>query len=158
MKGKPISTIALMHYWEWETELARKEREMNELKPSMNKDKQIEQERYDMAKIMADNFHINGEKWDDSDFEWTAHCLQMEGYHKQSEWISVDERLPDNHRTVLVACKGMTIAGAAPIAVGSYGGGHWFLADAEGTLYLTKYMHIVVTHWMPLPEVPKGGE
>jgi hypothetical protein len=51
----------------------------------MNKDKQIEQERYDMAKIMADNFHINGEKWDDSDFEWTAHCLQMEGYHKQSK-------------------------------------------------------------------------
>lgn len=28
MKGKPISTMALMHYWEWETELTRKEREM----------------------------------------------------------------------------------------------------------------------------------
>lgn len=81
------------------------------------------------------------------------------GYRRQSEWISVDERLPDNHRTVLVACKGITVGGAAPIAVGSYGGGHWFLADAEGTLYLTKYMHIVVTHWMPLPEPPKmkGG-
>ncbi len=73
----------------------------------------------------------------------------------QNEWIGVEERLPDNHRTVLVACKGITVAGAAPIAVGSYGGGHWFLADAEGTLYLTKYMHIVVTHWMPLPEPPK---
>lgn len=36
MKGKPISTIALMHYWEWETELARKKREMS-------KDKQIEE-------------------------------------------------------------------------------------------------------------------
>ena len=91
-----------------------------------------------------------------------AHCeaeaLYNAGYRKQ-EWISVEERLPDNHRTVLVACKGITVAGAAPIAVGSYGGGHWFLADAEGTLYLTKYMHIVVTHWMPLPEPPKmkGG-
>ncbi len=88
------------------------------------------------------------------EYRMQAEALYNEGYRKQ-EWISVEERLPDNHRTVLVACKGMTIAGAAPIAVGSYGGGHWFLADAEGTLYLTKYMHIVVTHWMPLPEPPK---
>lgn len=87
-----------------------------------------------------------------------ANEIYNAGYRKQ-EWISVDERLPDNHRTVLVACKGITVAGAVPIAVGSYGVGHWFLADAEGTLYLTKYMHIVVTHWMPLPEAPKmkGG-
>lgn len=48
-------------------------------------DNKIEQERWDMAKIMADNFHINGEGWDDSDFEWTAHCLQEAGYHKQSK-------------------------------------------------------------------------
>lgn len=89
---------------------------------------------------------------------FVATNLYNAGYRRQ-EWISVEERLPDNHRTVLVACKGITVAGAAPIAVGSYGGGHWFLADAEGTLYLTKYMHIVVTHWMPLPELPKmkGG-
>lgn len=55
----------------------------------MNEHKQIEQERWDMAKIMADNFRINDEEWDDSDFEWAAHCLQAAGYHKQSEgeWI-----------------------------------------------------------------------
>lgn len=46
---------------------------------------QIEKERWDIAKIMADNFHINGEGWDESDFEWTAHCLQMAGFRKQSE-------------------------------------------------------------------------
>lgn len=74
---------------------------------------------------------------------------------QESGWISVDERLPDNHRTVLVACEGTTIGGAAPIAIGSYGGGFWSIADADGTMYLTKYMHIVVTHWMPLPELPK---
>lgn len=79
---------------------------------------------------------------------------------KQSEWISVDERLPDNHRAVLVACEGLTIGGYAPIAIGSYGGGFWSLADADGTAYLTKYMRCTVTHWMPLPEPPKmkGGE
>ncbi len=95
-----------------------------------------------------------GESTDSYCAEAIAALLINAGYRKQ-EWISVEERLPDNHRTVLVACKGITVGGAAPIAVGSYGGGHWFLADAEGTLYLTKYMHIVVTHWMPLPEPPK---
>ena len=76
---------------------------------------------------------------------------------KQSEWISVEERLPENYGPVLVACEGLTIGGAAPIAIGSYGGGFWSLADADGTCYLTKYMRVVVTHWMPLPEPPKKG-
>ena len=111
-------------------------------------------------KKMADDMR-KAESWCDLDGVLnrikTMQNLYEMGYRKQ-EWISVEERLPDNHRTVLVACKGMTIAGAAPIAVGSYGDGHWFLADAEGTLYLTKYMHIVVTHWMPLPEPPKMKE
>ena len=76
--------------------------------------------------------------------------------HRESEWISVEERLPDNHRSVLVACEGLTIGGYAPIAIGSYGGGFWSLADADGTKYLTKYMRCIVTHWMPLPPAPKG--
>lgn len=94
--------------------------------------------------------------------------LYEAGYRKQSEpiscahekggeWISVEWRLPDNYGPVLVACEGTTIGGAAPIAIGSYGGGFWSLADADGTCYLTKYMHVVVTHWMPLPEAPKKG-
>jgi hypothetical protein len=80
------------------------------------------------------------------------------GYRKQ-EWISVEERLPDNYRAVLVACEYTTIGGGARIAIGSYGGGFWSLADADGTHYLTKYMHAIVTHWMELPEAPKmkGG-
>jgi NADH pyrophosphatase NudC (nudix superfamily) len=59
----------------------------------MSKEMQmIDEERWDIAKIMADNFHINEKGWDESDFEWTAHCLQQEGYHKQSEgeWIEAD--------------------------------------------------------------------
>jgi hypothetical protein len=81
--------------------------------------------------------------------------LYNEGDRKQSEWISVEERLPDNYRAVLVACEYTTIGGGARIAIGSYGGGFWSLADADGTHYLTKYMHAVVTHWMELPEAPK---
>ena len=77
----------------------------------------------------------------------------------KSEWISVEERLPENYGSVLVACEGTTIGGTAPIAIRSYGGGFWSLVDADGTAYLTEYMHAVVTHWMPLPEPPKmkGG-
>lgn len=83
-----------------------------------------------------------------------AQYLTNEGYRKQ-EWISVEERVPDNHRYVLVACEGLTIGGYAQMAIGSYGGGLWSIADADGTGYLTKYMRCVVTHWMPLPDPPK---
>ena len=72
------------------------------------------------------------------------------------QWISVDERLPDNCRAVLVALKGLTIGGAPAMVIGSYSGGFWMIADADGTHYLTKYMRYEVTHWMPLPEPPKG--
>jgi hypothetical protein len=71
-------------------------------------------------------------------------------------WISVDERLPDNCRAVLVALEGLTIGGAPAMVIGSYSGGFWMVADADGTHYLTKYMRYKVTHWMPLPEPPKG--
>ena len=84
-----------------------------------------------------------------------ARTVYEAGYRKQ-EWISVEERLPKNYRPVLVACEGLTIGGYAPIAIGSYGGGLWSLADADGTAYLTKYMRCTVTHWMHLPEPPKG--
>ena len=53
----------------------------------------IELERNEMSEILAQNFALNDEKFDASDFEWSAHCLQMADYRKP-EWISVEERLP----------------------------------------------------------------
>lgn len=46
-------------------------------------------ERNEIAEIIASSFDHNGEKWDASDFEWSAHRVQMAGYRKQSEgeWI-----------------------------------------------------------------------
>ena len=87
-----------------------------------------------------------------------AEHLYNENYRKQ-EWISVEDRLPDNYRAVLVVCESTTISGGTLRAIGSYGGGFWSLADANGTLLLTKYMQLIVTHWMELPEIPKmkGG-
>lgn len=49
------------------------------------RDKQTQIEREEIAEIIAQNFDLNGEKWDASDFEWAAHCVQMAGYRKASE-------------------------------------------------------------------------
>lgn len=53
----------------------------------MSKENQNELERNEISEIIASNFDHNGEKWDASDFEWSAHCVQMAGYRKQSEVI-----------------------------------------------------------------------
>lgn len=82
--------------------------------------------------------------------------IQAADIASRAEWISVEERLPDNCRAVLVALEGLTIGGAPAMVIGSYSGGFWMIADADGTHYLTKYMRCVVTHWRPLPEPPKG--
>jgi hypothetical protein len=128
----------------------------------MSKEKQIEE----MAQVVRDTIYQENENGFTEGFdalctateylaEKITEALYTAGYRKQ-EWISVEERLPKNYRPVLVACEGLTIGGYAPIAIGSYGGGLWSLADADGTAYLTKYMRCTVTHWMPLPEPPKG--
>ena len=85
----------------------------------------------------------------------------LEGYFKQSEWISVDERLPEYGELVLVSSMDL-------------------LTKKHGWFYLARYTDTMsngvrfdekcwvgeecglfgrVTHWMPLPEAPKmkGG-
>ena len=67
--------------------------------------------------------------------------LYNAGYRKQSGWISVDERLPERNGRYLTHCN---IENQSLVCVLYYckiGGFN------EGT----------VTHWMPLPEAPKGG-
>ena len=57
------------------------------------------------------------------------------------EWISIDERLPDNGETVL------TVDNEGYMIVASwYELGGWFLPVCRAN---------PVTHWMPLPEPPK---
>ena len=113
-------------------------------------DNKLELERYEMAKIIANNAPI-GMEFDDSDFEWAAHNLQVEGYHKQSGWISVDERLPteeeyrDEYEELipLLVTEKDTIYPYRAL----YDGKTW----GDGLTAITK-----ITHWMPLPEPPKG--
>ena len=51
----------------------------------MSIEKQIELERNEMAEIIAKESHYQDDKWDASDYEWAAHCLQVAGYHKKRE-------------------------------------------------------------------------
>ena len=113
----------------------------------MDKEKQIEK----LSNEIQDAVNGCSSYWS----RLIAERLYNADYRKQ-EWISVDERLPDNCRAVLVALEGLTIGGAPAMVIGSYSGGFWMVADADGTHYLTKYMRYKVTHWMPLPEPPKG--
>ena len=129
----------------------------------MSREKQIEFERNEIAEIIAQNFDLNHEeKWDASDFEWSAHCLQMAGFHKQ-EWISVDERLPENdygkhwkeRRYYIVMTEP---CGLMRVAKFGYKDFPWWI-DSHDTV-LTSANYNKVTHWMPLPEAPKmkGGK
>lgn len=58
-----------------------------------------------------------------------------------SDWISVDDRLPDEDETVIVAG-----------GIGYVIDGVWYSATAEAN---GRPIQWEVTHWMDLPELPK---
>ena len=72
-----------------------------------------------------------------------AETLYRRGYRKQSEWISVDERLPESDARVLVYMNEnrMSYARIDTDRIVKRGWVRW--GDC-------------VTHWMPIPEAPKG--
>ena len=58
------------------------------------------------------------------------------------EWISVDDRLPE-HDEIVIICTDENF-----IYAGELVGDTWFLDNDSWTA--------TVTHWMPLPQPPKG--
>lgn len=120
--------------------------------------KQIE-ERYALAKILAENFtpmafgeHGELLTYDESDFEWCAFQAIEAGYRKQ-EWISVEERLPEDERQVLVC--GMR----GRVCVCRYESRYDknFRGIRTGFYRNEDKKFMNVRYWMPLPEPPKGG-
>ncbi len=70
-----------------------------------------------------------------------------------AEWISVEDRLPDNFASVLCHCKNSSTGGECA-TIGSCDKGFWFLQErVGGQSYPHHYYE--VTHWMPLPEPPQ---
>ena len=72
-----------------------------------------------------------------------AEELYSKNYRKQREWISVEERLPDQDG------KYLAYYGRRGFIVLSY------YHELEGVF---GFEHWDVTHWMPLPMPPKGDE
>lgn len=73
-----------------------------------------------------------------TDYDETARKMFEKGYRKQSEWISVEERLPEKWQRVLVNYNGNVCIS-------------W--QNANSTWF--ECWNDKVTHWMPLPELPK---
>ena len=102
----------------------------------------------EMAKVLVDytkKNHIMASHVILADY---AEQLYNAGYRKQSEWISVEERLPEENGRYLVCVNVSHLAftNLTIIAVMEYGKKHGFYLYSEDE---------PVTHWMPLPEPPK---
>ena len=117
----------------------------------MSKDR----ETYLKFKPMADDLR-KAESWCELDgvlnrYQTMQNLYKM-GYRKQ-EWISVEERLPEENGQYLtcVCVSHPAFENLTTIDVVSYGKSHGFYLYNETEN---------VTHWMPLPEPPKmkGGE
>ena len=98
----------------------------------MNKEKQIEE----MAREIYENTDLSIVEIAEN----IAEHLYNAGYRKQSEWISVEERLPVPYADVIVYDKASGVIMDSMLSTGEFVNGIW------------------VTHWMPLPKAPKGGE
>ena len=115
---------------------------------TMSREKQIEEMAQDIENALPDYEH------NARDCRDAAEELYNAGYRKQSEpfscghekgdkWISVEDRLPEESGWYLVNI--ITPFDLEFISLSHYSKGYgWKNSDT-------------VTHWMPLPEAPKGG-
>lgn len=122
----------------------------------MSREKQIKRMSYELNMSGKSLDTVNPEECDKiAAILYDAGCrMQSEMYlvkengdieplKKQSGWISVDERLPEREGTYLV----YTYKGAI-----KFGDFRCYYAKNDNPQF-----DYYVTHWMPLPEAPKGG-
>lgn len=107
-------------------------------------EKQIEAEMAEMLEIIEKS----REEWsndvtDHTENEYIREGLLNEGYRKQ-EWINVEERLPEEDVRVLVWLKEDHRTTYTRIDTDRLFKGKWVRWGGS------------VTHWMPLPPLPKG--
>lgn len=110
----------------------------------MSKEKQIEEmaEVYYKARLKARDTLGSMNEGEEM---WYSKAFYEAGYRKQSAWISVEERLPDEDVRVLVYIK--SERSYTKFDTDRLKHGKWVRWYSD------------VTHWMPLPEAPKmkGG-
>lgn len=100
---------------------------------------------HDCGKCYANDTHISE----------ISETIYNEGYRKQ-EWISVEERLPECENVAETEAL-LFITRAGMVEAGYFGRG-----SVWRDVYFRHYRNSVgwdvsdVTHWMPMPEPPKG--
>lgn len=102
----------------------------------MTKDKQIEE----MQTVVNGAFFEDFRNGNGVCIKTISEHLYNAGYRKQSGWISVEERLPEHGEHVLV-----------------YSSKYYPIVECRDLVtYMRMGNYSGVTHWMPLPEPPKG--
>lgn len=91
-----------------------------------------------LQKSEADNINLTG---------WLAE------EHAKHQWISVEERLPKH--AYGEGDSVLTVSSLGSMRVLCFDGGNWCYPTGEALTTARKYP---ITHWMPLPEPPKGDE
>lgn len=84
--------------------------------------------------------------------------IKREEHRETIEWISISERLPEERQSVLALRKEdpATFGGEAIELVRWVGEGKW--RDQENGDVRKDYFTKSLTHWRPLPELPKEGK
>jgi hypothetical protein len=110
----------------------------------MSRENQIEE----MEKVIAEAFLEDYNIGCDPCTTTVAEALYNAGYRKQ-EWISVEERLPDGKSPFLVTNGKQIVISYRNLMYRAGGTGELRIPANYGN-------GMTVTHWMPLPEPPKG--
>ena len=116
----------------------------------MSREKQIEEFAGVIGQAIDHHSFLGDERMETIDMVGIAKTLYNAGYRKQ-EWISVEDRLPEESCECLIAT---IIGGIYQVSYSSRYKAFNALDTDEA-----KYAFKTVTHWMPLPEAPKmkGG-
>ena len=119
----------------------------------------VREKLVELLKSVLPNFRNNMAYWGEKPIYEFADCLLANGVTVQ-EWISVDDRLPDE--------TGRYLAVKKRTAPDDFGGDRTdiviirFFVDDGFRMpvhipdWINKKINEEVTHWMPLPEPPKG--
>lgn len=82
---------------------------------------------------------------------------ELEAERKKHEWVSVNDRLPEEWEEVIACDENAVVYPQARWFLGRKHGEIWEWAYEAGMDYWVS-VDVPVTHWMPLPDPPKGEE
>lgn len=94
--------------------------------------------KQDIKNLAANSTHFDWQEDEDKFVRFAAECFQ----DFTPQWVSVEDRLPEDDQRVVIFLEGGAIASDLDIRIGMY-----------STQY--GFGHNRVTHWQPLPAAPE---